>query len=197
MVKGHPTSQTTINTLPKTSNSSNRWKARFVVSLIMLALAFVSLIIMGLHKAHWVFTCIMASADAVLSIWLVWYVRRNQESDTKFTGNLWHMVLHWIGLIAVMYLIAVFINRGVISHTQASLFVLLVLALTLYIAGIYTDTIFMLIGLMLTLMVAGVVLITAYLWLVMIPIIVIVAFIIFLIVTRDRRKFTANGDNLE
>lgn len=191
MRKSHPTSETTAHEPPR----SKCWKARLVVSLIMLALAFISLIIMGLHKAYWIFTCIMAGADAVLSIWLVLYVRRNDRN--KFPGNLWHMILHWIGLVAVMYLIAVFINRGVISHTEAGLFALLALALTLYLAGIYTDTTFMLIGLVLALMAAGTILIAAYLWLVMIPVIVIVALIIFVIVTRDKRKTTANNNNSE
>ena len=75
--------------------------------------------------------------------------------------------------------------------------VLSALALTLYLAGIYTDTTFMLIGLVLALMAAGTILIAAYLWLVMIPVIVIVALIIFVIVTRDKRKTTANNNNSE
>lgn len=196
MTKTHPASETK-NESTKPSPSSKRRKARLVVSLIMLALAFVSLIIMGLHKAYWVFTCIMAGVDAVLSIWLVWYVRRNRNDGPTFPGNLWHMILHWIGLVAVMYLIAVFINRGVISHTEAGLFALLVLALTLYLAGIYTDTTFMLIGFVLALIAAGAILISAYLWLVMIPVIVIVALIIFVIVTRDKRKAIEDENNSE
>jgi len=195
MTKAHLASETTNKSTQK-SPSSKRWKARLIVSLIMLALAFVSLIIIGLHKAYWIFTCIMAGADAILSIWLVWYVRRNQTKGPPFPGKLWHMILHWIGLIAVMYLIAVFINYGVISHTEAGLFALLVLALTLYLAGVYTDTIFMLVGFVLALMAAGTILITTYLWLVMIPIIVIVALFIFVIVTRDKRKSIKDDNNL-
>lgn len=196
MTKAYPTSEKTIKSTQK-SPSSKRWKARLVVSLIMLALAFVSLIIIGLHKAYWIFTCVMAGADAVLSIWLVWYVRRTRSNESPFPGKLWHMILHWIGLIAVIYLIAVFINYGVISHTEAGLFALLVLALTLYLAGIYTDTIFMLVGFVLALMAAGTILITTYLWLVMIPVIVIVALFIFVIVTRDKRKSIKDNNNTE
>ena len=173
--------------------TGKRWKARLVVSLIMLALAFVSLVILKIqYNAYWVFTCIMAAVDAILSIWLVWYVKRNDGSS--FPGNMWHLILHWIGLIAVMYLIAVFINRGVISHAEAGLFALLILALTLYLAGIYTDTTFMLIGITLAILAAGTILVKAYLWLVMIPVIIVVALIIFVIVARDRRKTLKEED---
>ena len=175
------------------SPAGKRWKARLVVSLIMLALAFVSLVILKIqYNAYWVFTCIMAAIDAILSIWLVWYVKRNDGSS--FPGNMWHLILHWIGLIAVMYLIAVFINRGVISHAEAGLFALLILALTLYLAGIYTDTTFMLIGITLAILAAGTILVKAYLWLVMIPVIIVVALIIFVIVARDRRKTLTEED---
>lgn len=184
-----PDSDTTTSP-PNASHASKRWKARLTVSLTMLTLALVSLIIMGLHRAYWIFTYLMAGADALLCIWLVWYVKRNDGS--RFPGNLWHMVLHWVGLAVVLYLIGLCINRGVISPTEAGLFSLLVLALTLYLAGIYTDTTFVLVGLVLALMAAGTVLIKPYLWMVMVPIIVIVGLLIFLMITRDRAQSAGN-----
>ena len=81
------------------SEPGKRWKARLITSLIMLLLAFASLIIMEIHPTtYWVFTCAMAGADALLSIWLVWYVK---QQDVTFPGNTWHMILPWIRLIAV------------------------------------------------------------------------------------------------
>ena len=152
----------------------------------MLVLAFINWLLIEIHQAYWVFTYLMAGIDAILSVWLVWYVQRHQA--TPFPGNLWHMILHWIGLVAVMYLIAVFVNRGAITPSEAALFALLVLALTLYLAGIYTDTTFMLIGIILAVLAAGTVLIKSYLWLVMIPLLIIAALIILVMVTRDRQK---------
>lgn len=169
------------------SPATKRWKARLIVSLVMLVLALISLIMMEIHQnAYWVFTCIMAAIDAVLCIWLVWYVKRHD--GTSFPGNLWHMILHWIGLLAILYLITAFVSRGTLDVTEAGLIALMVLALTLYLAGIYTDTTFMLIGITLAILAAGTILVKAYLWLIMIPVIVVVAIILFLMINRDRRK---------
>src|SRR3989344_2508063 len=90
------------------SPSHKRWKARFIVSVIMLILAFINSLIIEIHPLFWIFTYIMAGIDAILTIWLVWYVR--QHLTVPFPGNLWHMVLHWIGLVAALYLIAVFVR---------------------------------------------------------------------------------------
>lgn len=170
--------------------STKRWKARVIVSLIMLILAFITLLVMKIHpSAYWLFNCIMAGIDAILCVWLVWYVKRH--GSKTIIGNLWHMILHWIGFIAVIYLITVFIHHGIISELDAGLYTLVVLAFTLYLAGVYTDTIFILIGIALALMAAGAILLKAYLWLVMIPVIVIIALIIFVMVTIDHRKSTA------
>ncbi|WP_032074764.1 hypothetical protein [Coxiella burnetii] len=167
-------------------DTGKRWKARLIVGFIMLALAFISLFIMEIqHAAYWVFTCIMSAIDAVLCVWLVWYLKRQ---GTPFLANSWHITLHWIGLIAAVYLIAVFIKRGIVSHQEAGLFTLLLLALTLYLAGIYTDIIFLLIGVALGILTTGVILVKAYVWLIMIPIILLTALIIFFIVSRDRKK---------
>ncbi len=173
------------------SYSGKRWKARLVVSLIMLILALVSLLIIEIHRAYWIFVSIMSGVDALLAIWLVWYVQRNEASP--FPGNLWHMILHWIGLVATLYLIALFVERGVISQTEAALFALILLALTLYLAGIYTDTTFMLIGITLAIMAGGSILIKSYLLFVMVPVMIIVAFIILVMVTRDHQK-QSNGN---
>ena len=165
------------------SLTNQRWQARLIVSLIMLALAFVSLIIIGLPRTYWIFTCVMAGCDALLCIGLVWYIKRRDPKASP--GCFWQIILHWIGLFVVIYLLILSVNRGMIAHTEAGLFSLLVLALTLYLAGIYADATFILIGLVLALMAAGMILIKSYLWIVMIPVLIIVGLIIFLMVTRE------------
>jgi hypothetical protein len=171
------------------SPTSKRWKARLVIGLIMLALAFITLLVMKIRpSAYWLFTCVMAGIDAILCVWLVWYVKR--QDGSRFVGNLWHMILHWIGFIAVIYLITIFIHYGAISEVDAGIYTLIVLALTIYLAGIYTDAIFILIGVTLAIMAMGTILIKTYLLLVMIPVIVIVALIIFVMLAQERKSLT-------
>ncbi len=172
--------------------AGKRWKARLVVSSIMLILAFISLFIIETHRVYWIFTYVMAGVDALLAIWLVWYVRRNDAAS--FPGNLWHMILHWLGLVAALYILAVFVDRGAVSQPEAAWFALILLSLTLYLAGIYTDTTFMLIGVTLAILAVGSLLIKAYLWLIMVPILIIVALIILVMVTRDRRKNSVDSE---
>lgn len=175
-----------INTTPS-SPAGKRWKARLAVSLIMLMLAFITLVVMKVRPgAYWLFNCMMAGIDAILCLWLVWYVKRQNASS--FPGNLWHMILHWIGFIAVIYLFTLFIRQGTLTETDAGLYALIVLAFTIYLAGIYTDTTFILIGVTLAIMATGVILLKPYVWLIMIPVIIIVALIIFAMVTRDHRQ---------
>ncbi|WP_304985632.1 hypothetical protein [Coxiella-like endosymbiont] len=67
--------------------------------------------------------------------------------DKIFPTNAWHMVLHWTGLIAAIYLISVFVSRGIVNNREVELFILIILALDLYLTGhLYTGIIFILIG---------------------------------------------------
>ena len=122
-----------------------RWKARLFVSLVMLGLAFLGLIIMDLHpRSYWLFSQIMSALYALLSLWLYWYLNRGQH---KVDGStIWHQLLHWLGLLLAVYITSVFVSTGVMASIQAGLMTLTLLALTVFLAGVYTDTAFMLIG---------------------------------------------------
>lgn len=175
------------STTSPNSHPKKRWKSRLIVSLIMLALAFISIIVMQVREsAYWTFTCIMAGADALLSIGWIWYIKRINAAI--FPGTLWHIILHWMGFVAALYLITLFIHHDIITHTQAGWIVLLLLSLTLYLAGVYTDHTFILIGITLALLVAGIVLIKPYLWLVAIPVLILVGIITIIMALRDRRE---------
>lgn len=167
------------------SEKTNPWKARLIIGLMMLGLALISLIILQLHAAlYWIFCWAMAVADAVLCVGFVMVLHKHQS----YRSGVWRQIWHWLGLMAVMYLLALLVDRGTVSQTEAGLFALVLLALTLYLAGLYTDMIFVMIGITLGLMAAGMVLIKAYLFFVMIPIFVIVALVIIAMTNRQRQR---------
>lgn len=169
------------------STPHRRWKARLFVSICMLVLALVGLIIMNIHSpAYWFYTQIMAGIYAVLSIGLFWYLNRGEHKIHRST--IWHQLLHWLGLICVIYLIAIFVNTGIMGSTQAGLVTLTCLALTIYLAGIYSDISFMLIGVTLAIFAAAAAVIESYLTVIMIPVLIIAAIVIYIIVHRQRRK---------
>lgn len=171
--------------------TAKRWKARLIVSLTMLALAFVGLMIMDLHpRSYWVFSQIMAGLYAVLSLWLFWYLHRGEH---KVHGStIWHQLLHWLGLLLAVYITSIFVSTGVMASVQAGLMTLTLLALTIFLAGVYTDTSFMLIGITLAIFAAGAALVQAYLSALMIPVILLAALVIYIMLHREKKHTEVN-----
>ncbi len=181
--------------MPKKDRTKTNQKSRHVrliTSLIMLALALVSLVILRIHPTtYWIFTMIMAAVDAILCVWMVAYLKHRLKIDLP--TNIWQQILHWIGFLAVVYLIAILHSHGAIDKTNAGLFTLVLLALCLYLAGIYVDITFLLVGITLALMAAGIVLIKAHLLLVMLPVTVIIALLIYVVIRQGRTKAIENN----
>jgi len=169
------------------NQSHKRWKARLLVCLLMLALAFIGLVVMDLHpNGYWIYSRIMAGLYAILSLWLFWYLHRGQH---KVHGStIWHQMLHWLGLLLAVYLTSIFVSTGVMGSTQAGLVTLTLLSLTIFLAGVYTDTSFMLIGITLAVFAAGAAMIQAYLSALMIPVILVAALVIYIMLHREKRR---------
>ena len=163
-------------------------QGRLTISLIMLVLAFISLILINVRPtAYWIFTNIMVVVDALLSIGWGIYLRRYEE-ERLFVAHTWHMVLHWVGLIAIVCLLTLFVHYDFITLKQAGLFNWIALALTLYLAGIYTDVVFIGVGIVLAILSLGAVLIAPYFWLVVTCAIIITAGIVFLVMRRKSHE---------
>lgn len=172
---------------PPQDHINKRLRARMIVSLIMLALAFIGLIIMNVHsRSYWLYSRVMAVVYALLSISLFWYLNRGEHKVS--TSTIWHQLLHWLGLLCAIYLVAVFVNTGLFGTTQAGLVTLTLLALTIFLSGVYTDPSFMLIGITLAIFAVGAALIEAYLSVLMIPVIAVAAVVIYLILRFQKNK---------
>ena len=90
-------------------------------------------------------------------------------------ATIWHELAQWFGLILAVYLISTFVNIGLMGRFEAGLVVLTLLALTIFIAGIYVETTFILIGLLLGIFAAGAAVLAAYIYTIMLPLTVAVA----------------------
>ncbi|MBV54113.1 MAG: hypothetical protein CL816_08690 [Coxiellaceae bacterium] len=168
-------------------NHYKHFKARLFVFSIMLITGFIGLLIMDLHhKLFWPYIQITSALFAILSIWLYWYLDRN--SDSHMITTIWHQVLHWIGLLILIYLATFFVSTGVMGTTQAGLMCISLLALSVFLAGVYTDPIFLLIGITLGIFAAGAAMVQAYLSVIMIPVIIVVALIIYVILHIQRKR---------
>ena len=70
------------------------WKARLSVGIIMLALAFLGMIVTDVRTVGgWDYWKWMVPVYAILALWLSWYVKRKQQTVSPIT--IWHEVLHW------------------------------------------------------------------------------------------------------
>jgi hypothetical protein len=174
--------ETTKNT-PTTSS----WKTKFSVSVLLLALSFVGIIITDLRPSSaWTYWNIMIPLFAILCLWLSWLDSKEKERITGIT--LLHEFLHWIATLATVYIVALFVKFGVVSDVVAGLFVLILLALSTFLAGIYIEKTFLLIGLMLGLFAIISVLFLKYLLIITIPLSILVLVILLWMYKRKSKN---------
>ena len=82
-----------------------------------------------------------------MALWLSWYLRLKKFSISPVT--LGHELLHWIGLIATVFLVSRFVELGVFSRFLAGIVVLTLTAQAVFLAGIYIEKTFLFIGIVL------------------------------------------------
>lgn len=149
-------------------SESHPWRVRLIVGLIMLVFAFIGLIVTDLWKdGAWNYWRYMSPVYALMSLWLSWSRRK---SGHELAMTLWHEVAHWLGLIGAVWLMTGFVTLGLIGRFEASMQVLVLLALTVFTNGIYTEHSFIIIGIALGLLAAVVAFINKYLFAIMLPV---------------------------
>jgi hypothetical protein len=127
---------------------SHPWKARILVGIIMLVLAFIGMVVTGVYsRGGWQYWRFVIPVYAILALWLSWYLKRQLQTISPIT--IWHEVCHWLGLLCAIFLVSHLSNMGILSHFIAGIFHLILLSLALFIAGIYIEVSFVLIGIVL------------------------------------------------
>ena len=153
------------------------FKARLFCSLLMVLLAFIGLILTDiLSDGAWNYWRVLVPIFACISIWLSWYLRK--ANVLLHTKTIWHEVLHWVALIGCVYLVSLFVNMGLIGRFEAALQVLTLLALSVFMLGIYIEATFLIIGVLLAVFVLGAAYLAQYLYTIMLPVTIIGAALI-------------------
>jgi hypothetical protein len=96
-------------------------------------------------------------------------------------------VLHWLGPIVVVRIIFLQLARGQMAADSVALMILLVLAVTSYLAGIHFDRSFIWVSIVLALAALGGTEVEAYLWLVVLIALVLIAMVVVSTVLIRRR----------
>jgi hypothetical protein len=163
------------------------WKARLIVAFIMLFLGFLGMIMTDVSSAGgWDYWKWIVFVYALLALALSWYIKR--QTSVLHPTALWHELLHWIGLIATVYLVSYYAHLGVMSRFVAGLIQLTLLGFGVFLAGIYIETTFLLVGLMLGLFALISAAVSEYLYAFIIPTFLIAVAIVILIVWVSHRK---------
>lgn len=169
------------------TQTKSRWKVRLGVSIVLLVLSFVGIIVTDffprLSLTYWSF---MIPIFALLCLWLSWV---DYHDKRRFSGiTLWHEFLHWIATLATVYIVAVFVHNGLVSNITAGLFVLMLLALSIFLAGIYIDLTFLIIGALLGLFALATVLFLKYLLIITIPLSIFALILLFYFYFRSNKS---------
>jgi len=163
------------------------WWARLCVGIVMLVLAFIGIVVTDLHTSggweYWKWT---VPIYAAMALWLSWYERRSRDTVSPIT--IWHELLHWFGLFAVILLIEVYVHMGLLSRSVASLFALTILSLTVFTIGIYIESTFILIGIVLGIFAAVVAIAIQYLYAFTIPALLIGIGVISYMIWQSHRQ---------
>lgn len=163
------------------------WKARLSVGIIMLILAFFGIVVSDVHtNGGWIYWKWIVPVYALLALWLSWYTKRKKQIASPIT--IVHEILHWAALIAAVFLVSHLVSIGILSRFIGGIFDLVLLSLTVFIAGIYIEPIFILIGIVLGFFSLFTALVSQYIYAITIPIIVTAIIIVFLYVWMNRRK---------
>lgn len=166
------------------------WKARLVVSLILLGCSVIGVLLASfIPSIVWTYWLYMVPFFAILCIWLSWYVSRSHKVEKSVV---WHEILHWFALLMAVYIVASIVRNGVVSELVGALFVLILLALTLFLAGVYFDSMFLIIGILLGILAICSVYVVKYMAIIVIPAAIIVG---LLLVWRFLIKSKSRADN--
>lgn len=153
----------------------------------MLAFAFVGMIITDVHRqGGWDYWKWVVPIYAALALWLSWYVKRQTQTISPIT--IWHEVLHWIGLMAAIFLVSYLVSLGTFSRFIAGIVHLILLGLALFIAGIYIESTFILIGIILGIFALITAAFIQYMYAIVIPIMIAGAIIAGLSIWAAHKK---------
>lgn len=170
-----------------------RWRARLTVSLILLIFSTIGILFtsssLQFAFRYW---CIAIPIFAILCIWLSWYVSRTHEMMEGST--VWHEILHWLGLLLAVYVVSIFVSNSIITSLVGALFVSLLLALTLFLAGVHFDGMFLLLGILIGVLAVASVYFVKYITVIIIPAAVIVG---LLLIWRFMIKRQGENENYD
>lgn len=170
-----------------TSPPFHYWKVRLYTALFMICLSFLGLIITEIRQeGAWHYWRILCLLFAIISISLHVFLRRHEK--VSYIGTIWHEILHWLGLLLAVCILSVMVDIGILGRFLSSIAVMILLALSTYLAGIYMDVTLLFVGIFLGLFSLGLSFVSAYLYPALIPVVLIGAAVLWFYLRKKHRQ---------
>lgn len=171
-------------------NKRHPWEARLCVGILMLLMAFFGMVVTDVRSGMgaWDYWKWAVGVYAILALWLSWYIRRQQETISPIT--LGHELLHWVGVIATVFMVAFFVNLGLASRFLAGIIDLTILSLGVFLAGVYIEPTFLFIGLVLGAFAILSAVVVQYLYAIVVPIVLGAMIVLGLMIWLSNQKET-------
>lgn len=168
------------------------WRSRMIVSTILLLLSLIGVIITCADRtssfSRWYWTGAVV-AFAVLCLWLN---RIDLPAPRRVKGlAVWHAVLHWGALLVIILHVHLLVYAGIADNITAGLVILMLLALTTFLAGIYYDSTFILLGILLFILGIVATLLYQYILPVAVVAVIAVAVVIFFLYRKKKSSHSA------
>lgn len=159
------------------SNPSNSYiQMRFFASLAMLIIALIGVVLTDfsphISSNYWFYAIPLF---ALINIILSWHAALGHRQFVVA----WHELLHWLSLLVCIFIVYIFVHMGVFSNVLAGIFMLTLLALTTFLAGIHFDSLLIIIGIILLLFDLLSAVFVQFSMVIVIPIVIIAAILIF------------------
>ena len=173
-------SKSSQNGSPVTNTTSSPEKEKFskkvhldetvLLGLLLLSGVGIALTDFAPSKGFWYWVA-MAPLFWGGGIYMEWSrVKDRGESRFKIIQR---QTIHWVGYLVAVHLVFLLNYTGRMNSADAGLVALLVLALSTFFAGVYSDWRLTFVGLFLGSAVAGAALVEEFIWLALIPVVVI------------------------
>lgn len=102
---------------------------------MILASVFGVILMQASQQYSWDYWQVLTLFFAALCIFLGCYHR--SKKGKQILGTIFHEILHWTGLLISVYLVTKMVTIGIMGRFQASLTVMLFLAFSTFLAGVY------------------------------------------------------------
>jgi MFS family permease len=172
-----------VETKPK----KHHIKARIATLVFYIVCSLIGLVVSDIaREGAWNYWRVMAPVFGLAGLGLTFYLRRvRSESMVK---TIWHEVVQWLGLMAMVFMLSIYVSSGIMGRFEAGLFVLSLLAFNLFILGVYVEITFLFIGIILALLSLGAGIFAAYLYTVIIPLSILVLIIFFIYLKKRKAR---------